>query len=241
MLLFLSRHNEKDWTHRELKEKLGLEITEKEIREKLEIMRKADIIGRGAGDIRYRGLSDGTLNLTLRHRFEEEIGKYVPDLKKEFSRELEKLKAEKESLRGKLNSLTGKYAEFQLFTEFRSRKRFSLSAYFDGVKDNARLNITEARMRDKFQRSDGKEMEIDVTAESDCGRTVLAEVKKTKEKIGIRAVREFHEKTVAYSQRFPGRKILPVFLSVGGFTRGAARFCKEEGIGVAEKIAFLTY
>ncbi|MCP4352256.1 MAG: hypothetical protein GY795_42910, partial [Desulfobacterales bacterium] len=184
MLLFLSRHNEKDWTHRELKEKLGLEITEKEIREKLEIMRTADIIGRGAGDIRYRGLRDGTLNLILRHRFEEEIGKYVPDLKKEFSRELEKLKAEKESLRGKLNSLTGKYAEFQLFTEFRSRKRFSLSSYFGGVKDNTKLNITEARMRDKFQRSDGKEMEIDVTAESDCGRTVLAEVKKTKEKIG---------------------------------------------------------
>ncbi|MCP4348134.1 MAG: hypothetical protein GY795_21740 [Desulfobacterales bacterium] len=96
-------------------------------------------------------------------------------------------------------------------------------------------------MRDKFQRSDGKEMEIDVTAESDCGRTVLAEVKKTKEKIGIRAVREFHEKTVAYSLRFPGKKILPVFLSVGGFTGGAAKFCKEEGIGVAEKIAFLTY
>ncbi|MCP4104951.1 MAG: hypothetical protein GY749_05365, partial [Desulfobacteraceae bacterium] len=45
-------------------------------------------------------------------------------------------------------------------------------------------------------------------------------------------------KTAAYLQRFPGKKILPAFLSVGGFTKGAAKFCKEKDIGVAEQIAF---
>ncbi len=238
MLLHLSKYNDRDWTPRDLKKKLGLKISEKNIREKLEIMRKADVIGKGPADIDYRGLQDGTLNLILRHRFEKEIRDYAPDLKKEFSEELEKLKAEKDSLQGKLNSLTGKFAEYQLFTEFRSRKRFSLSAYFKGVKDSTKLNITEVRMREKFQRTDGKEMEIDVLAESDCGRVVLTEVKKTKEKIGLRAVREFHEKTASYSLRFPKKKILPAFLSVGGFTKGAVKFCKDNGIGTAEKIAF---
>ncbi|MCP4105468.1 MAG: hypothetical protein GY749_08020, partial [Desulfobacteraceae bacterium] len=170
--------------------------------------------------------------------FEKEIGDFAPDLKKEFSEELEKLKAEKESLQGKLNSLTGKFAEYQLFSEFRTRKRFSLSAYFEGVKDETKLNITEVRMREKFQRTDGKEMEIDVLAESDCGRTVLAEVKKTKKKIGVRVVRDFNEKTAAYSKLFPKKKILPVFLSVGGFTKDAAKLCRQSGIGTAEKIAF---
>ncbi|MCP4353150.1 MAG: hypothetical protein GY795_47470, partial [Desulfobacterales bacterium] len=61
MLLHLSRYNDRDWSHRELKEKLNLEISEKEIREKLEIMKMADVIDSGAGDIRYRGLRDGTL------------------------------------------------------------------------------------------------------------------------------------------------------------------------------------
>ncbi len=238
MLLHLSRYNDRDWTPRELREKLGLRISEKEIRERLEIMRMADIIGKGAGDIRYRGLRDGTLNLILRHRFEEEIREFAPDLRKEFGEELEKLKSERDALRGKLSSLTGKFAEFQLFTEFRSRKRFSLSAYFDGVRDRTKLNITEVRMREKFQRPDGKEMEIDVLAESDCGRTVLTEVKKTKERTGLRVAREFHEKTAAYSRRFPGKKILAAFLSVGGFTRGAAKFCRENRISTAERIAF---
>ncbi|MCP4111969.1 MAG: hypothetical protein GY749_41650 [Desulfobacteraceae bacterium] len=238
MLLHLSRHSDRDWTPRELKKKLGLKISEKDIREKLETMYLADVIDKGPSDIDFRGLRDGTLNLILRHRFEKEIGNFAPDLKKEFSEELEKLKAEKESLRGKLNSLTGKFAEYQLFSEFRTRKRFSLSAYFEGVKDETKLNITEVRMREKFQRADGKEMEIDVLAESDCGRTVLAEVKKTKKKIGVRIVRDFNEKTAAYSKLFPKKKILPVFLSVGGFTKDAVKLCRQSGIGTAEKIAF---
>ncbi len=110
--------------------------------------------------------------------------------------------------------------------------------YFDGVKDDTELNIVDARMRNGFQRQDGKAMEIDVMAESDCGRVVLAEVKKTKDKTGLRAVKTFHEKTRAFAKRFPEKKVLPAFLSVGGFTRGAMQFCGERGIGMAETIKF---
>ncbi len=140
--------------------------------------------------------------------------------------------------------LVGRENEFDLLNGWleliprRLGKSRVLSAYFDGVQDKTKLNITEVCMRYKFQRSDEMEMEIDVLAESDCGRTVLTEVKKTKEKIGIGAVREFHEKTAAYSRRFPKKTILPAFLSVGGFTRGAAKFCREKGISTAERIAF---
>jgi hypothetical protein len=134
--------------------------------------------------------------------------------------------------------MTGKFAEFQLFTEFRARKRFALSEYFDGVQDDTELNITEARMRFKFHLPDGKESEIDVTAESDCGRIILAEVKKTADKTGLPAARIFHEKTGQFAQCFPEKKVLPVFLSAGGFTPDAMKFCEEKGIGTADKIAF---
>ena len=100
------------------------------------------------------------------------------------------------------------------------------------------MNITKVRLRDKFQRSDGKEMEIDVRADSACGRTVLVEVKKTRKKIGITQTRQFWEKAEAFSKRFPKIKILPAFLSVGGFTGPAMRFCQEHGIGTAERIHY---
>ncbi len=106
------------------------------------------------------------------------------------------------------------------------------------VKDKTKLNIIDVRMREKFQRTDGKEMEIDVLAESDCGRTVLVEVKNTKDKTGVKVVRNFQEKTEAFAKRFPKKKVLPAFLSVGGFTRGAGQFCKEKSIGMAEKIVY---
>jgi len=178
MLLHLSKHPDRDWTPAELKDELKIEIGEAGIRKKLEIMVKADVIKKGRSDIDFSGLKDGTICLILRNRFEKEIRGFAPKFKDDFNAELEKLKKDRNSLQGRLNNLVEKFAEFQLFTDFRTRQRFPLSVYFDGVKDDTRLNIAEVRMRDKFQRADGKEMEIDVSADSACGRTVLIEVKK---------------------------------------------------------------
>jgi predicted RecB family endonuclease len=46
------------------------------------------------------------------------------------------------------------------------------------VKDNTILNIQKVKERVIIQREDGKTMEIDIVAESSCGRVVLVEVKK---------------------------------------------------------------
>jgi len=51
-------------------------------------------------DIRYKGLKDGTLNLVLRNRFQEEIMSFAPDFVKEFRDEIISLKKYKQSLQG---------------------------------------------------------------------------------------------------------------------------------------------
>ena len=101
-----------------------------------------------------------------------------------------------------------------MLTEFRSKKRFSLSAYFDGVLDPSPLNIQDVRERFIFQRDDGKHIEIDVHAKSSDGRVVLVEVKKTQDPMGSRAVEEFQEKIEAYEKT--GVTVLPAFLSPKG-------------------------
>ncbi len=238
LLLHLSKHADREWTPKELKNELGLDIEENAIREKLEMMVKADVLKKGGSDIDYSGLQDGTIYLILRHRFEKEITSFAPDLKEGFSKELENLKTERNSLQGRLNALMGRYAEYQLFLEFRSRVRFSLDRYFSGISDTAELNIRNVVQRYKFQRSDGKEMEIDVMAESSCGRTVLAEVKKAQKKMGLPEVRGFHEKVMEFEKQFPDKTVLPAYLSVGGFSGKALAFCRQNGIGTAERIAF---
>ncbi|MCP4695307.1 MAG: hypothetical protein GY862_00455 [Gammaproteobacteria bacterium] len=93
------------------------------------------------------------------------------------------------------------------------------------------LNITDVRERVPLQR-------IDIAAESSCGRTVLVEVKKTQTRTGRKAVEDFLEKAEFYSEK-SNKKILPAFLSLGGFTKEALQLCKQRGIGTAEKIAWL--
>ncbi|MEN8219653.1 MAG: hypothetical protein ABFS56_25540 [Pseudomonadota bacterium] len=236
MLLHLSKHAERYWTPKDLKEELGIDLSIDQIKRRLVQLSEGDLIDRGVSDIDFRGLQDGTLNLILRNRFEKEIDGFAPDLKDVFQKQIKTLTSENSKLRGLLNNLSGKLAEYQLATAFRSRKRFALSAFFANVIDATGLNIINVKERVIFQREDGKGMELDVVAESNCGRVVLVEVKKTKTKIGLAILEDFQEKIEVYGQLFADKKILPAFLSLGGFTEEAREFCQAQGIGMASKI-----
>jgi len=238
ILLHLSKHSDREWTPLELKDYLQLPLSAEEIRRRLHLLVEADVIERGNSDIRYHGLTDGMLNLILRNRFEEEISTHAPPLKKDFRAEVKKLRKDKRSLQGMLNNITGQLAEYQLAYDFRARRRFTLSVYFEGVKDKTELDITDIRIRPTFKRDIERTMEFDVLAESSCGRTVLAEVKKRAEKSGVKIIRDFLDKVQHYQAVFPKQKVLPAVLSVGGFTYQALALCREHSIGTAETINY---
>ena len=135
ILLHLSKHSDREWTPRELKETLGLDIDENEIKTLLQNMVKADLIQWGSSDIDYRGLTDGTLALILRYRFEKEIATYQPnvrqtDLKQEFREEIQRLKKEKRSLQGMVNHLSGMMAEYLLVQRIPEQKAVSAIPVF---------------------------------------------------------------------------------------------------------------
>ena len=237
LLLFLSKHSEREWTPEELKKELQLPLTVDEVQEKLMLLFKADLIAEGQTDIDYKGLSDGTLNLIIRHRFEKEIKGFIPDIKQEFLDQVGALTLENKVLRGQLSSVSGKMAEHQLAMAFRSRKRFALSLFFQNVLDTTVLNITSVKERVLIQRHDGKNMEIDIVATSSCGRVVLVEVKKTQAKTGLKKVEDFQEKVLVYQENHPDKLVLPAFLSLGGFTeQEALPFCQAQGIATAVRI-----
>jgi hypothetical protein len=236
LLLHLSQHADRYWTPKEIKKELDIDLSIDQIQQRLVQLSEGDLIDRGVSDIQFKGLSDGTLNLILRNRFEEEIKGFAPDLKKYFQKQVKALTAENRKLRGLLKNLSGKLAEYQLATAFRSRKRFALSEFFANVIETTRLNIINVKERVILQREDGKGMEIDVVAESSCGRVVLVEVKKTKSKIGLTTLEDFQEKVEVYGKLFAEKNILPAFLSLGGLSEDARKFCQAQGIATASKI-----
>ncbi|TGO03478.1 hypothetical protein PN36_05805 [Candidatus Thiomargarita nelsonii] len=88
ILLYLSKHNERYFTPTELQRALKLDLDVNEIRRQLIILKEADLIQQGISDIQFAGLQDGTLNLVLRNRFEEEIKGAAPNFKEEFMRQI---------------------------------------------------------------------------------------------------------------------------------------------------------
>lgn len=244
ILLHLSKHADRPWTHLELKETLNLDMEPKQILQKLRDLVDADLIEEGISDISFQGLRDGTLCLILRNRFEEEINSFPVDLKKEFSEKHDQMVKEIRSLRGKLNYVTGKIAEEMFATELRSKKRIRAIEYFTFPKQASEqisgtpLNLTDVRTRQLIQRPDGKNLELDVVAQSDSDQTLLIEVKKTKEKIGPNVVTDFKEKVKVYQEIFQGRTVIPAFFSAGGFTDDAKKICDDEEIGTMTELTF---
>ncbi len=236
MLLHLNKYADRYWTPQELKDELHLNLEVNEIQRILVILSEVDVIDSGTSDIDFKGLQDGTLNLILRHRFEKEIKGFMPNFPKEFEQQIEELSAKNRSLQGKLNHYAGILAEHLLATAFRSKKRFALTEFFQKVTDGTRLNMILVKERVKIQRDDGKEMEIDIVAQSSCGREVLVEVKKTQKKMDLNVVEDFQEKVAVYQKRFPEAIILPAFLSLGGFIQKAEQFCETHGIATATEI-----
>ncbi|MDM8562307.1 hypothetical protein QUF54_03035, partial [Candidatus Marithioploca araucensis] len=250
MLLHLNKYAARYWTTQELKDELHLNLDVSEIKRILIILSEVDVIERGTSDIQFKGLEDGTLNLILRHRFQEEIKGFMPNFPKEFDQQIEELKAENSSLRGKLNYYAGILAEHLLATAFRSKKRFALTDFFQNVFeakvfaeqkllpriDGTRLNMVLVKERVKIQRDDGKNMEIDIVAQSSCGREVLVEVRKRQKKMDLNVVEDFQEKVAVYQKQFPEAIILPAFLSLGGFIQKADQFCETHGIATATEI-----
>lgn len=222
ILLHLTQKAHRYWTPQQLKEELSLPLSLADIQQKLITLSQADLIDRGISDIDFRGLQDGTLNLILRTRLEKEIRGFMPDLKQEFRTQLQsQSSAENNILQGKLNQLSGFLAEYLLANAFRIQRQFALSEFFQNVRDDTCLDITIVKQRVKFQAIEEKGVEIDIIAESSCGRVVLVEVKKRKVKSNLKMVEEFLEKVTAYQKQVPDTLILPAFLSLGGFVKEA--------------------
>ncbi|MDM8563308.1 hypothetical protein QUF54_08140, partial [Candidatus Marithioploca araucensis] len=112
-----------------------------------------------------------------------------------------------------MNHYAGKFAEHILATAFRSRKRFALSKFFQNVLDTSPLNLQLVKERVLIQREDGKVMELDIVAESACGRVILVEVKKTQAPIGLNWIEDFQEKVEIYQSHFPNAIVLPAYFS----------------------------
>ena len=238
ILLHMSKHNDREWTARELKQTLHLQENETEIYNKLQALVKGDLLEEGQSYIRFRGLRDGTLYRIVRQRFEEEILNHEPNLLGDYNAEVAALTKENQTLRGKLNHVKGQVTEIQFANTLRSRKRFHLADFFEGARDDKALNLLDVQTRIFLHRPDGAKKELDIIALSSDERVLLVDVKNQQEKTNHEDVEDFLEKAALYQSQHPDRTVLLAYLSLGGFTEKALEMCRQHGIAWTTELVY---
>jgi hypothetical protein len=93
IVLYLSKHRDREWTRHELREALNLEMPELDLEKKLNALVKADIINKGSSYYSYRGVNDNIFDKVFRGVYDEEMRKFGGKvIRKEYSEELKKEK-----------------------------------------------------------------------------------------------------------------------------------------------------
>jgi hypothetical protein len=241
IVLYLCQHRDREVTRAELLKKLPLDLDDSELEEKLEAMVKGDIISQGASKFRYRGINDNIFDKVFRGVYEEEIREFdVRVIKKEYSKEHEKLKKEYDSLLGKFNWQKGYFAEYVLLDQlkFHGRKNNdllkSITRYLPGDFSFCEYSrVWRYDSSPEYARSFS--VDIFARAQSPGDYSIIGEVKS-------RDTRKFSkEEAAAFERKFAEVKklenierALGFIFSRGGFTKEAEEYCREKGIACSD-------
>ncbi len=107
IILYLSKHGDREVDREELLEKLNLTINDRELEKKLAILVNSDIIEQGVTNYDFHGVRDNIFDKVFRGVYQKEINGFDP---KEISNEYRAL-YEKALMRYSVNK--GKYSKYR--------------------------------------------------------------------------------------------------------------------------------
>jgi len=241
IVLHLCKHKGKELTRKELLDDLQLDMSDEVLEKKLDALVKADIISQGQTNFDYRSVGDNIFDKVFRGVYQKEIEHFeVGEIKKEYDKELEKLKKAFFRLQGKYNRQKGYFAEYLILEQlkYRARKRG------DVLKAVTRYLPADFEFCDysRVWRYDGtvefgRAFNVDIFARSvNYGDySIIGEVKS-------REVKKFSkEEAVAFFANFDKvKKYEQIDRAVGfifsrcGFTGEAEVYCRENGIACSD-------
>ncbi|HLP44344.1 MAG TPA: hypothetical protein VK186_20870 [Candidatus Deferrimicrobium sp.] len=102
IVLHLFKYKDRELTRKELMDKLNLDMTDEALEKKLEALVKGDIIEQGQSNFDYRCVRDNIFDKVFRGVYQKEIEDFdAADIKKEYTKSLEKLKRQYRRLQKK--------------------------------------------------------------------------------------------------------------------------------------------
>jgi hypothetical protein len=241
IVLYLSKHRDREFTRKELLKELKLEMTDSELEKKLKALVKVDIIKQGQTNFDYRGVEDNIFDKVFRGVYEKEIREFdIRMIKEEYIEELEKLKEQYKSLLGKYHCQKGYFTEYLILDRLRlhARKKNEL------LKSVTRylpvdFNFCEYSRVWKYDSSPGysRNFSVDIfaRAERPGDYSIIGEVKsRDTRKFSREEAEEFERKFAAVKELENIERAVGFIFSRCGFTKEAEEYCKEKGIACSE-------
>ena len=232
MVLYLSKNRHRYVRRKELKEKLGLDITDLELEKKFRALHRADIIEESYG--RYKGVQDNIFDKVFRRTYSDDIDRFVAEVAPgEYRTLFEKLRRKYDSLRGEYGRYKGAFAEFMLIHHLATDASGNNDLYISMMRnlpDDFRFAAYKRVWSYHSPPLHEPGFQIDVFAQAEEAYSLIGEVKHRKAKFTVREAGEFMTKAEALMKlENVDRAVLFVF-STGGFFKNTVEYLKKHGI-----------
>jgi hypothetical protein len=232
IVLYLSKNRKRKIGRTELKEKLGIQLSDPELEKKLRTLYKADIIDSDGG--MYRGVQDNVFDKVFRGLYSDDIDKFInQEAPGEYKKLFEHISEKYKKLSGDYSRLKGAWAEFMFANHLRLHASKNNSRYksminnlpddFEFVEYKSVWSYHSSPMHDP-------QFQIDIFAESDHHYALIGEIKNRKAKFSIREAKDFQVKAMELIKIEKVKRYALFVFSRNGFHENAVDYLEKEGI-----------
>ncbi|MCP4105539.1 MAG: hypothetical protein GY749_08385, partial [Desulfobacteraceae bacterium] len=233
MVLYLSKERHRFVSRRELKQKLGLEMSDTELEKKFRALYRSDIIEEHYG--RYRGVQDNIFDKVFRRSYSDDIDRFITSEAPEEYRKLFKEIHEKyERLKGEYSRYKGAFAEFMIISRLNS-KAFRENEKFRSMVENLPPDFEFTEYENVWSYYSPPlhepEFQTDIFARATQGNySLIGEVKNRKAKFSVKEAKAFREKAGELAGLENISKAVLFVFSFGGFHKNTLEYLKKHKI-----------
>ncbi|GAK53200.1 hypothetical protein U14_04461 [Candidatus Moduliflexus flocculans] len=240
MLLYLSKHQDREISRKELLDALHLPMTESELEQKLRALLKSDLIEQGRSNFYYRGVQDNIFDKVFRGMYADDIQAFDPqEITNEYKALYAQAKQEYQALLGRYNQTKGLFAEFAIINHLRlraHREQERFRAMIRNLPEDFAFVEYESVWSYKTARPDKNDIAIDLFARAgEDAYSIIGEVKnRDTTAFSKEETLEFIRKVQILQERESVGKALLFVFSRHGFTADALTEFQASGIAYSD-------
>ena len=223
IVLYLFNANGEERTREKILDDLQLEMSDRELEEKLKSLVASDIISQGESNFRYKISNDRIYEMVFRNIYQEEIDNVGKEIRKTLRSQIVKQSFD-----------LGHYYEYR----------------FEKIlNEGFRLNEVTYNGGERFIRAEGeiyrnyylketrlKNMEIDLYGKTEDGEEILIELKRWNRKTGVKNIEKFIRLKNKYDDE--NKPSVYIFFAMEGFTKDAEKKLGDNGIFFGDTVKY---